>query len=156
MKRLGIYGLTKLLEQVPTYRQVADSLSKNKNLVRAQIIDEGVPFLLSTLWQDLKVPMLIICPTAEQSLRLTERISAWTEGQGEPIRFGESENLPFERTATDNETSHQRISTLAKLNTPGEKAPLLITSANAMCQTTIDRQVMEKTSTTCQLETKSR
>ena len=77
VKRLGIYGLTKLLEQVPTYSQVADSLSTNKNLVRAQIIDEGVPFLLSTLWQDLKVPMLIICPTAEQSLRLTERISAW-------------------------------------------------------------------------------
>ena len=145
MKRLGIYGLTKLLEQVPSYRQVADSLSNNKNLVRAQIIDEGIPFLLSTLWQDLMVPMLIICPTAEQSLRLTERISAWTEGQGEPIRFGESESLPFERTATDNETSHQRISTLAKLITPEEKAPLLITSANAMCQTTIDRQVMEKT-----------
>ncbi|MEC9278353.1 MAG: hypothetical protein VYC23_03510, partial [Chloroflexota bacterium] len=145
MKRLGIYGLTELLEQVPAYQQVADSLRNKQNLIRAQIIDEGVPFLLSTLWQDLMTPMLIICPTTEQSLRLTERISAWTEGHGEPIRFGESESLPFERTATDNETSHQRISALAKLIKPGEKAPLLITSASAMCQTTIDRQVMEKT-----------
>ena len=145
MKPLGIYGLTELLEQVPAYQQVADSLRNKQNLIRAQIIDEGVPFLLSTLWQDLMTPMLIICPTTEQSLRLTERISAWTEGHGEPIRFGESESLPFERTATDNETSHQRISALAKLIKPGEKAPLLITSASAMCQTTIDRQVMEKT-----------
>ena len=145
MKPLGIYGLTELLEQVPAYKQVADSLRNKQNLIRAQIIDEGVPFLLSTLWQDLMTPMLIICPTTEQSLRLTERISAWTEGHGEPIRFGESESLPFERTATDNETSHQRISALAKLIKPGEKAPLLITSASAMCQTTIDRQVMEKT-----------
>ena len=115
MKPLGIYGLTELLEQVPAYQQVADSLRNKQNLIRAQIIDEGVPFLLSTLWQDLMTPMLIICPTTEQSLRLTERISAWTEGHGEPIRFGESESLPFERTATDNETSHQRISALAKL-----------------------------------------
>jgi len=145
VKPLGIYGLTELLEQVTAYKQVADSLRNKQNLIRAQIIDEGVPFLLSTLWQDLMTPMLIICPTTEQSLRLTERISAWTEGHGEPIRFGESESLPFERTATDNETSHQRISALAKLIKPGEKAPLLITSASAMCQTTIDRQVMEKT-----------
>ena len=142
---MGINSLTALLEQVPAYQQVADSLKDKKHLVRAQIIDEGVPFLLSTLWQDLNAPMLIICPTAEQSIRLTERIFAWTEGDIRPTRFGESESLPFERTSTDNETSHQRITTLAKLIDPNAAPPIVVTSANAICQGTIARHVMETT-----------
>ena len=142
---MGINSLTALLEQVPAYQQVADSLKGKKRLVRAQIIDEGVPFLLSTLWRDLNAPMLIICPTAEQSIRLTERIFAWTEGDIRPTRFGESESLPFERTSTDNETSHQRITTLAKLIDPNAAPPIVVTSANAICQGTIARHVMETT-----------
>ena len=142
---MGINSLTALLEQVPAYQQVADSLKDKKHLVRAQIIDEGVPFLISTLWQDLNAPMLIICPTAEQSIRLTERIFAWTEGDIRPTRFGESESLPFERTSTDNETSHQRITTLAKLIDPNAAPPIVVTSANAICQGTIARHVMETT-----------
>ena len=141
---MGIYALTELLESAPVYRQLADSLRRNKALSSTQVIDEAVPFLLATLWSDLRTPLLIICPSGEYSRRLEERISAWTEGEGHPLRFGESETLPFERLVTDWETSQQRLSTLAAITNPNNTSPLVIASATAICQGTIQREIFDR------------
>ena len=109
---MGIYALTELLESDPVYGDLADLMRRKNAYGQTQLIDEAVPFLVAKLWQDLKVPILVICPSSEHSLRLQERISAWTEGYGSPLRFNESETLPFDRLVTDDENNRQRISVL--------------------------------------------
>ena len=145
---MGIHTLTKLLEMAPVYKQMAASLRRTSTLTRTQIIDEAVPFLLATLWKDLQVPMLVICPSSEHSRTLEENISGWVEKKDSILRFGESDTLPFERLVTDSETSQQRINTLFHLTNNNNPPPIVVASAAAICQTTIQRKIFEKNSHT--------
>ena len=141
---MGIYALTQLLESDPVYGDLADLMRRKNAYGQTQLIDEAVPFLVAKLWQDLKVPILVICPSSEHSLRLQERISAWTEGYGSPLRFNESETLPFERLVTDDENNRQRISVLSSLTDEKIEYPLILASATAICQATLDRDIFTK------------
>ncbi len=145
---MGIHTVTKLLELAPAYKQMAKSLRHATTLTRTQVIDEAVPFLLATLWKDLQVPILVICPSSEQSRTLEENISGWVETKDSVLRFGESDTLPFERLVTDSETSQQRIHTLFQLTKKDNSPPIVIASAAAMCQTTIQREIFENNSQT--------
>ena len=123
---MGIHTVTKLLELAPAYKQMAKSLRHATTLTRTQVIDEAVPFLLATLWKDLQVPILVICPSSEQSRTLEENISGWVETKDSVLRFGESDTLPFERLVTDSETSQQRIHTLFQLTKKDNSPPIVI------------------------------
>ena len=127
-----------LLEAAPQYRRLKESLERSRVLTRTQVLPDAAPYVLSTLWQDLGAPMLIVTPRPEDARRLHEQLTLWSGDEALVLHFPETEALPFERLVTDTDTIHQRLATLSKLAACDGSAPLVVASANAVSQRTID------------------
>ena len=141
---MSITALTELLESVPTYKKLVSSL-RNSKISKTQIIDEAVPFLIASIWKDLKIPMVFICPNGQYANRLEEKITAWSSNTDLPLRFSESESLPFERLITDPRITQQRIATLSSISNNSSGSPLVITSVSAICQKTLSVETLQET-----------
>ena len=92
------------------------------------------------------MPILLICPSPEHSRRLHEYLSAWMDGKSKPLRFGESEILPFERFTEDLSTSRERLRTLDSLVKGNSEPLVIVTSASALAQKTISIKSFKKNS----------
>ena len=137
-----------LLEASPEFQQMAKSLRREHADVRAQVISDGTPFLLSTLWRILRYPMLIMTPRPEDARRLYDQILMWTGDDPNALHFTESETLPFERLVADMDSTRQRIHVLSSLNSHETDPPLIVASITAAAQKTIARDVFENSSHT--------
>ena len=142
---MSIFNLTEILETTVEYRRLIAATASQSSKVSIQVIDEAVPFLITKLWSDLKAPVLLICPTPELAERLKERVTGWAEGQITPLRFVETEALPFEKITTDTDTSRTRIEVLNQLSAMSNSPHILITSVAALAQTTIDLKSFQNT-----------
>ena len=141
---MSITALTELFESMPSYKELVSSL-RQLNISKAQIIDEAVPFLVASIWKKFDAPILLICPNGQYASNLEEKITAWTDNKKRLLRFNESESLPFERLITDPHITQQRIATLSFLLSEHESSPLVITSASAICQKTLSKQILKRT-----------
>ena len=135
---MSLRALGGLLEAAPQYRRLKESLERSRVLTRTQVLPDAAPYVLSTLWQDLGAPMLIVTPRPEDARRLHEQLTLWSGDEALVLHFPETEALPFERLVTDTDTIHQRLATLSKLAACDGSAPLVVASANAVSQRTID------------------
>ena len=142
---MGINHYFEMLSVLPPFQRLVGSLRQNSSLVYTQVIDEAVPFLIPTLMQETQRPILLICPTPDQSRRVHEQIKTWNNDENLVLRFSETESLPYERLVTDSATTQQRISTLSKLNNLGVgELPLIVSSVAALCQGTLSKEILEK------------
>ena len=137
--KLGV--LKSFLEAVPQYRRLVESLAQPQVNARAQVISDATPFVLSTLWQSLELPVLVIVPRTEDARVLHEQASIWSDQAEDVIHYPETETLPFERLVSDADTIHQRLRTLFRLTDRDRPPPLMVASATAIAQKAIDRQV---------------
>ena len=154
---MGLSALGGLLESSPEYQRLLDSLRAGPASARVQVLAEGVPFTLATLWRGLGTPMLVIAPRPEDARRLHEQLVVWSGQESAVLHFPETETLPFERLVSDIETTQHRLSTLATLATMPERDehPLIVVaSAVAVAQKTIDKTTF--TSSTHTLKTRQR
>ena len=143
---LGVLG--SLLESSEEYERLLKALGSRSANVRVQLMPEAAPFALSTLWHGLGAPMLVIAPGPEDARRLHEQLAIWSDRDGEVLHFPEADALPFERLASDVYTTQQRVRTLsAMIDTEGTR-PLVVTSAGAVAQKTIDREDFESSTHT--------
>ena len=140
---LALSLLNPLLRSTDQYRNLLSALEGPSSRVRAQLLSEATPYLLSTLMQDLDRPVLIIVPRAEESRRLHERLCAWVDNPERIHRFPETETLPFERLFTDIDTVQQRVRALDALLNPGDAPPLIVASATSVAQRTLSRESFE-------------
>mgnify|MGYP003306604797 CR=1 FL=1 len=141
---MGINHYFEMLSVLPPFQRLVGSLRQNSSLVYTQVIDEAVPFLIPTLMQETQRPILLICPTPDQSRRVHEQIKTWNNDKNLVLRFSETESLPYERLVTDSATTQQRISTLSKLNNLSvDELPLIVSSVAALCQGTVSKEILE-------------
>ena len=77
---MSLAALGSLLEAVPQYKQLSRLLRETRANARVQVVEDAVPFLLSTLWQHLGAPMLVIAPRPEEARRLYEQMAVWAGG----------------------------------------------------------------------------
>ena len=140
---LALSLLNPLLRSTDQYRNLLRALEGTNSRVRAQLLSEATPYLLSTLMQDLDRPVLIVVPRAEESRRLHERLCAWVDNPERIHRFPETETLPFERLFTDIDTVQQRVRALDALLNPSAAPPLIVASATSVAQRTLSRDSFE-------------
>lgn len=143
---LGVLG--PLLEDSPEFQRLAKSLRREHAAVRAQVISDATPFLLTTLWRTLGRPMLVVTPGPEDARRLYDQILLWTGVDPQVLHFTESETLPFERLVADMDTARQRIHVLSTLTSRDAPSPLVVASVAAAAQKTIDRDAFESSTHT--------
>ena len=140
---LALGLLNPLLRSTDQYRNLLRALEGPNTRVRAQLLSEAIPYLVSTLTQDLDRPVLIVVPRAEEARRLHERLCAWVDEPRRIHRFPETETLPFERLVTDIDTIQQRVQALDALLNIGDTPPLIVASATSVAQRTLSRDRFE-------------
>ena len=143
---MGLSALGRLLESVPQYQSLQAEVQGARANARAQVLVDAVPFTLATLARSLGVPTLVISPRPEDARRIYEQVTLWSEPDAVVMHFPENESLPFERLASDVDTAHQRLEVLSTLAEDGERAPLVVASAAAVVQKTIEKGAFRSSS----------
>ena len=143
--------LTKLLcliEETAIYRQLLDELRHNAS-TRAVVIDAAKPYLITALYQSLRLPILVVTAQPEKCRRLHEQLLVW--GDSSRVQFlPEPDALPYERITSDASTGQERVQVLSALaNINGEtSAPLVVASAPALMPKTISYREFTSTAHT--------
>lgn len=143
---MNLAPLASYLEMAPAFQRLKSDLEHLETSASAQIISEGLPCFLSTLWTRLNTPMLVVVPKSDQASQMYEYLQAWVGPDALVFHFPETETLPFERLVTDIQTVQQRIRVCHSLQSENNKPQLIITSAVALAQKTLSRKVFEDTS----------
>ena len=140
---MSLRALGSLLDSVPQFQGLMTSLERPRVRAKVQVLSDGVPFALATLWGRLAVPTLVITPRPEDARRLHEQLSIWSGDEDRVLHFPETETLPFERLVSDIDTVHQRLRTLTTLCETGGRPPMVVASTVAVTQKTIDREAFD-------------
>jgi transcription-repair coupling factor (superfamily II helicase) len=136
--QLVLNELLHLIEDMPAYREMTGQLKKNpKGEVRALALDAAKPFVIAALYQQLKLPILVVTAQPEDAKRLYEQVLLWS-GSGDLTLFPEPDTLPYQRTLGDFSIEQERLQVLASLvATEGKKIqPFIVCSATALTQRT--------------------
>ena len=145
---MNLSALASLLEAAPQFQCLQTSLGGIRANIRAQVLADAAPFALATLWRGLRMPMLVVVPRPQDARRLHEQLGIWSDHESEPLHFPETETLPFERLVSDTDTTHQRLRTLAVLTSSDSPAPIVVASAVALTQKTVDVDTFTSSSST--------
>ena len=130
-----ITGLLQLSDEMPAYRQLIDRLDKPGGSTRAVVLDAARPYLIASLYHDLKRPLLVVTAQPQESKKLAEQLATWT-GSTRLRLFPEPDALPYQRITSDTVTEMERLQVLSFLAGAGGKqnTPLTITSTPALMQ----------------------
>jgi transcription-repair coupling factor (superfamily II helicase) len=130
--QLDLTQLLHLVEEMPTYRQLADELKRQNGNTRVVVLDAAKPYLVAALYQSLRLPMLVVTAQPENSKKLYEQLLTWCASSRLRL-FPEPDALPYQRIASDASTELERIqalSALAKIDRD-QNPPLIVASAPA-------------------------
>jgi transcription-repair coupling factor (superfamily II helicase) len=146
---VNLSGLLPLLQQVPAYQQLVDSLREGPpggmpDLGRTPglgIISPARPYLLAALYRQLGRPIVLLTARAERVSYWTEQLNVWT-GSDAIQPFPEPDALPYERVPWARETVSDRLAALMALigwngQAAPEEPPFVIVSARALAQKTL-------------------
>ncbi len=147
---LGV--LRELMDGVPEYCRLRNEVRGDARRLTVQTSAKAAAFTLATMRRNIHAPMLVVAPRPEDARRLHEQLVAWCGGDEDLLHFAESEILPFERLDSDAETVHQRLRVLSNLIAHDERDetgwPVVVASAGALMQRTLNRKVMDRSSHT--------
>ncbi len=146
---MHLTGLPKRLRQSPAYRDLVAELSTVSHL-SITMIRAARPYLLATLMQDWKGPVVYITPRIKRAYNVTEQLPVWLGDDYPVMRFAEPTSQFYERTAWVESVIRNRMETLAVLMPPDEsdiqQHPLIVTSAKALMQRTLPVNQFRKAS----------
>ena len=140
---MSLSTLRILLQSSPSYNNLYHGLKTSKTDAKVQILSQGVPYTLSSLHNELKIPILVIAPQPENAHSLYEQIGVWNSHRQPIFHFPETESQPFERLVSDIETTHERLSTLSQLLQADDDPPIVVASTIAVAQKTVARSIFE-------------
>ena len=132
-----------LLETLPQFKSLCDTVRGPYARARVQVLPAAVPFTLAALRRVSQLPMLVLTPRPDDARQLYEQLILWSGPDASVLHFPETETLPFERLASDVETTHQRLHTLSALVEGEGGAPIIVASTSAVTQKTISRDLFE-------------
>jgi transcription-repair coupling factor (superfamily II helicase) len=147
---LNLSGLLFLLNEIPAYRSLVDTLQKPEanghsdgllshlRTAPLNLIAPARPYIIAALQQDLGQPILVVTSQPERARQIYDELRIWSATPEGVLRFPEPDALPYERVPWAIETIGERLATLAALSLA--PSPLMITSARALIQKTIPLQ----------------
>ena len=153
---MSLIGLFEQLREDPSYRSIVAGRSIVTDIEPAIALEDistpesAKPYLISTLWHDLKVPMLVVVSRPEDARRLHDQVLSYLGETDQVHLFPEPEVLPFERLVADAGTNNQRMRALASLLRFGSTsnhaglAPLLIASVSGAMRKTLPQTNLGK------------
>ncbi len=134
-----ISRLLKLIEPLPSYRGLLEELKERSDSTLVAL-DAAKSYLVAALYENLKLPVLVVTAQPENAKKLHEQLVNWCRS-GQVKLFPEPDVLPYERLAPDTTTEMERIQVLSALagGASDESAvypPLVVASAAALMSKT--------------------
>ncbi|MBN1177007.1 MAG: transcription-repair coupling factor, partial [Dehalococcoidales bacterium] len=108
---------------------------KTKNDSRVVALDAARPYLAAALYQNLRMPVLLVTSRPENARKLHEQLTGWCR-PGLVRLFPEPDVLPYERLAPDTSTEIERIQVLSALTDEDIDSPLIVASAASLISRT--------------------
>ena len=151
---MSLKGILQLIRDHPGYRPLVEGGDKASLARTVDVPDAARPLLVATLWDHLRVPLLVIVPRPEDARRLHDHVTTYLGDDARVYLFPEPEVLPFERLVSDSATSNQLVQALtallwARRRGPGQEdsefvPPLVVASAAAALRRTLSPEAMER------------
>jgi transcription-repair coupling factor (superfamily II helicase) len=141
---MNLSCLLSLLKDVPAYKQLAGELCTVKGEHRAVILDAAKAYVIAALYEELRLPLMVITPQPETARKLHEQLRTWCSPSAELYRLPELDLLPYGSSQLS-AVSYQMIERLRALITlalheGNDRPPLVVTSALAVVSKTIPRR----------------
>jgi transcription-repair coupling factor (superfamily II helicase) len=121
---------------MPEYERLLDEIKNRRETGDVSLLNTAKPYLIAALYQDLKVPLIIITAKADSASRLKDQVVAWYGSDSNIDLFPEPDTLPYQRVASDNFNEPEKIRMLSVLSQyrKGDTPPLIIMSAQSLMQ----------------------
>lgn len=125
--------LLTLLKEVPAYRELARDLSAAKGEHTTAVLDAARPYLLAALYEELRLPVLVITTQPEGARKLYEQLRAWCSPWAELHRLPELDFLPYggSQLSAVSYQMMERLRILAALSLRRSTYPLPTSSVRA-------------------------
>jgi transcription-repair coupling factor (superfamily II helicase) len=134
---LNLCKLNQLIQSEPAYRELLGRLAgQSQNQNEVLILDAAKPFLIASLFQNIKRPILVITAQPESAKRLYEQIIPWCNDVSLSL-FPESDLLAYQRSIMDFSVEQERLQTLYLLSKKKSSQAVTITSIPAIIQKTL-------------------
>jgi transcription-repair coupling factor (superfamily II helicase) len=133
---LTLGRLIPLICELPAYQDMATRLQKGPAAkAKAQVLDAAKPYVIAALYDQFKMPVLVVTAQPEGSKKLFEQVSTWCDAE-ELRLFPEPDTLPYQRTVPDFGTEQDRLQVLFALVNQNNrsKPPIVVTSIPALMQ----------------------
>ncbi|MEE8518188.1 MAG: DEAD/DEAH box helicase, partial [Dehalococcoidia bacterium] len=138
---MALLGLSEALEASSPYREMRERVIAGERPA-ATVIEAAKPYVIATLWRDLKRPLVLVCPHPDDARRMVDQLRAYVGEEAPVLHFAESEVLPYERLSVEMGTVHERLSALGALHAfNAARPPLIVTSVTALMQKTLGPEV---------------
>ena len=137
---MGLSGLLSTIERAAEFEQLANALGQAR-AATAVLPSAAKAWLVSALWDTLRLPLVLLTPRPEGARRLSDQLQAILGEEAPVYLFPEREALPYERLVPDAATFHQRLQALTML-TRGQangSPPLIVSSLMGASQRTLPR-----------------
>jgi transcription-repair coupling factor (superfamily II helicase) len=121
---------------MPAYGELLQEIKKQGETGDVSLLNAAKPYLIASLYQDLKIPLIVITAKADNASRLKDQLVAWCGADSNIDLFPEPDTLPYQRVTSDNFNEAEKIRLLSgllkyqKSNPP----PLIIMSAQSLMQ----------------------
>ena len=140
---MNLRCLLSLIKKVPAYSQLEGSLTRLKQgKHRLVVLDAAKSYVVAALYQDSKLPTLVVTSQPENAKRLHEQLQTWCTQSGPIQLFPEPHFMADEYSEFDHTTMMERLQTLSNLSfypdasSKGQPPPLIIISAAAAVRKT--------------------
>ena len=94
---MNLSCLLSLLKDVPAYRQLAGELCTAKGEHRAVILDAARAYVIAALYEELRLPLMVVTPQPETARKLHEQLRVWCSPSAELHRLPELDFLPYDK-----------------------------------------------------------
>ncbi|MGB2885063.1 MAG: hypothetical protein WBC47_05680, partial [Dehalococcoidia bacterium] len=74
---MNLSGLLSLIDDMPSYRKLVQELQAVRGGRRVVVVDAARPYLITALFRQLGLPMLVITARSERARQLHEEIPLW-------------------------------------------------------------------------------
>ncbi len=128
--------LLKLISEMPEYRHLLEDIRERQAVNGITILNAAKSYLIAALYNELKIPVVVITAQPDSASRLKDQLIAWCGSDDNIELFPEPDTLPYQRVASDNFNEAGKIQLLSGLlKCKNENAPpLVIMSAQALMQ----------------------
>ena len=129
---MKITSLLDLVKKIPEYRWLIEELKQSDISLGVSILDAAKPYVISAIYKELGLPVLVITAQPHKSREIQEQIAAWTDVQ--TFLFPEPCALPYRHIVPDKSTVMERIRILSRLIgfVKGDQPPLVVVSTPAL------------------------